>query len=136
MNNTQQPKTGLALPIFIMIAPVVALLLTILLWAAVYFVFGGMAYDSGVSPETSGVSNTTENVAVIENDPEATQPSLFDEGGATGTVKKIANILTFLIGAYSILGFIPSIVVGIVMINKRLELRRKIAQANVGFGAF
>lgn len=133
MNNTKQPKTGLGLPIFIMISPLVALVLTVFIWAVVNFVFGGLAYESS----DSVISNAPGSTSIAEGAVDADQPdssapaSLFDqEEGGSATARRIANIVTFLIGAYSIFGFVPCIVIGILMLNKRLDLRRKLLQAN------
>ena len=91
-----QPKTSLKLPIFLMVAPTALLIVTILAYAIVSFIFYNAISESSFNALDS-------------------QPNLF---------KTIINIIMFLVGAISTVSFLPGLIVGIVVLVKRLEARQ------------
>jgi hypothetical protein len=51
-----------------------------------------------------------------------------DADTGSNPLKQIVNILLYLVRAVSTVGFVPSIVVGIVLLTKRLGNRRKLVR--------
>lgn len=117
--NTEKPlKTSLKGPIILIISPIASLVLAIIMFAMVNFIFSGMTSDT-ISSDSSSIGEG----ALVAGD--ETPDSLFAEEYANSSLfKTTSNVILFLVGIYGVAGFIPCLVVGIIMINNRLDNRR------------
>lgn len=104
----QQPKTSLVAPIALLVAPFLAIVLTIALYAFVNLTASN--YMDSVAP-TGGPSHvpTDEQLAAGSN--------------YTVTIS-LANIAMFIVGATAVISLLPCLIVGIVLLKRRLEARR------------
>lgn len=91
------------------IGPALGLILSIILYAIINFIVASSTPDVSSSP------NISEGASIAQG---ADEQDLYgsDDGSMFRT---IANILLFLLGAGSMLAFVPCLVVGIIMLNKR-----------------
>ena len=110
---SKQQKTSLKLPIFLMIGPALGLILGMVLYAVINFILSGYTPDSSSSSISEGVS--------IAQGAEA-EAELFAEDGAS-LFRSIMNIFLFLLGSISFLAFVPCLVFGIILFNKRRNAR-------------
>lgn len=101
-------KQSLKLPIFLIIGPALGLILSILLYAAINFIVASSTPDISSSP------NLSESTSVAQG---AGEQDLYGDGNSM--FKAISNILLFLLSAGSMLAFMPCLVVGIIILNKR-----------------
>lgn len=101
-------KQSLKLPIFLIIGPALGLILSILLYAVINFIIASSTPDVSSSPSIS------EGASIAQG---ADQQDLYGDDGSM--FKTISNVLLFLLGAGSMLAFVPCLVVGIIMLNKR-----------------
>lgn len=106
---SKQQKRSLKLPIFLIIGPALGLILSIILYAIINFIVASSMPDISSSPSIS------EGASIAQG---ADEQDLYgsDDGSMFRT---ISNILLFLLGAGSMLAFVPCLVVGIIMLNKR-----------------
>lgn len=106
---SKSQKRSLKLPIFLIIGPALGLILSIILYAIINFIVASSTPDVSSSP------NISEGASIAQG---ADEQDLYgsDDGSMFRT---IANILLFLLGAGSMLAFVPCLVVGIIMLNKR-----------------
>jgi hypothetical protein len=91
-------KKGLKLPILLMCAPIILIVASILLYAAVNF-----------------IAASAEPVATNGSDSD-----LFGET-APNPARTITNVLLFLMGSLGVLGFLPCIIIGLILLVQRLQ---------------
>ena len=103
-------KQSIKLPIFLMIAPIAGIILSIFLYAIVNFIFSGVTAELATSSDMS-----LSDGASIAQGSDASD----DLYGETPIFKTIANIVLFLLGSVSMLAIVPCLVVGIIMLNRR-----------------
>lgn len=103
-------KTSLKLPIFLMVAPALLLILTFFIYAVVNFIFSGVTAE----PIATSDMSISEGASIAEG--ANTEAELFGEPSLVST---ISNIVLFLVGAISVLAFVPCLVFGIILLNKR-----------------
>lgn len=103
-------KQSLKLPIFLMVAPIAGIILSIFLYAIVNFIFSGLTTES-----TTGADMSLSDGASIAQGAESSS-ELY---GETPIFKTVTNIVLFLLGSVSMLAIVPSLVIGIIMINRR-----------------
>jgi len=101
-------KQSLKLPISLIIGPALGLILSILLYAVINFIIASSTPDVSSSPSIS------EGASIAQG---ADQQDLY--GDDSSMFKTISNVLLFLLGAGSMLAFVPCLVIGIIMLNKR-----------------
>jgi hypothetical protein len=101
-------KQSLKLPVFLIIGPALGLILSILLYAVINFIIASSTPDVSSSPSIS------EGASIAQG---ADGQDLYGDDGSM--FKTISNVLLFLLGAGSMLAFVPCLVIGIVMLNKR-----------------
>lgn len=101
-------KQSLKLPIFLIIGPALGLVLSILLYAVINFIIASSTPDVSSSPSIS------EGASIAQG---ADQQDLY--GDDSSMFKTISNVLLFLLGAGSMLAFVPCLVIGIIMLNRR-----------------
>lgn len=101
-------KQSLKLPIFLIIGPALGLILSILLYAVINFIIASSTPDVSSSPSIS------EGASIAQG---ADQQDLYSDDSSM--FKTISNVLLFLLGAGSMLAFVPCLVIGIIMLNKR-----------------
>lgn len=108
----KQAETSLKLPIFLIIGPALGLVLSIILYAVINFII------------TSSTGST----------PDAMSPSLSDgasvaSGGDTelygdsSIFRTVSNVVLFLLGSVSVLAFLPCLIFGIIILNKRRNVQ-------------
>lgn len=103
-------KQSLKLPIFLIIGPALGLILSIILYAIVNFILAGSAPVSDTpSPSLSDGASIAQGVDGQE---------LYGNDNAS-MFRTISNIVLFLLGAGSMLAFVPCLVFGIIILNKR-----------------
>lgn len=103
-------KQSLKLPIFLIIGPAFGLILSIILYAIVNFILAGSAPVSDTpSPSLSDGASIAQDVDGQE---------LYGNDNAS-MFRTISNIVLFLLGAGSMLAFVPCLVFGIIILNKR-----------------
>lgn len=102
-------KQSLKLPIFLIIGPALGLILSILLYAIVNFILAGSAPVSDTSSQS--ISDGASIAQGVDSQ------ELY--GDDTSMFRTISNIFLFLLGAGSMLAFIPCLVFGIIILNKR-----------------
>ena len=100
-------KQSLKLPIFLIVAPVAGILLSIIVYAIVNFIFASSV------PETTTPS-ISEGVSIAQG-----VDASSDLYGETPIFQTVANVVLFLLGSVSLLAFVPCLVIGIIMINRR-----------------
>ena len=103
-------KQSLKLPIFLMVAPIAGIILSIFLYAIVNFIFTGVSTEPAASSDMNLSDGAGIAQGVDEND---------DLYGETSIFKTVANIVLFLLGSVSMLAIVPCLVVGIIMLNRR-----------------
>lgn len=96
-------KRSLVLPIFLIIGPSLAVVLAIIVYVVVNFLIN----SSAPVPDTSQGANDSD---------------LFGNSGGSA-FSTIGNVVLYLIGAGSILAFVPCLVIGIIMLSKRLAAK-------------
>ncbi len=102
-------KQSLKLPIFLIIGPVLGIILSIILYAVINFIVASSTPEVSSSPSISDGASIAQGADV--------QGSYGNDDGSM--FKTISNVLLFLLGAGSILAFVPCLVIGIIMLNKR-----------------
>ena len=107
-------KQSLKLPIFLMVAPIAGIILSIFLYAIVNFIFSGVTTESTPSADMS----LSDGASIAQG-----AESSSELYGETPIFKTVANIVLFLLGYVSILAIVPCLVVGIIMINRRRDSR-------------
>ena len=103
-------KQSIKLPIFLMIAPIAGIILSIFLYAIVNFIFTGVSTEPAASSDMSLSDGAGIAQGVDAND---------DLYGETPIFKTVANVVLFLFGSVSMLAIVPCLVVGIIMLNRR-----------------
>lgn len=103
-------KQSLKLPIFLMVAPIAGIILSIFLYAIVNFIFSGVTTEPA-----SGADMSLSDGAGIAQGAESSS-ELY---GETPIFKTIANVVLFLLGSVSMLAIVPCLVIGIIMLNRR-----------------
>lgn len=107
---SKKAKTSLKLPIFLIVGPALGLVLSIFIYAIVNFIF------SGVTAEPTSTSNMSlSDGASIAQGVDGSA----DLYGDSSMVRTISNVLLFLLGSVSVLAFVPCLVFGIIILNKR-----------------
>lgn len=103
-------KQSLKLPIFLIIGPALGLILSIILYAIVNFILAGSAPVSDTpSPSLSDGASIAQGVDGQE---------LYGNDNAS-MFRTISNIVLFLLGTGSMLAFVPCLVFGVIILNKR-----------------
>lgn len=107
---SEQAKTSLKLPIFLMVGPIAMIVISLFLYAIVNFVIGSFATESSIAPSISEGADIaqTEDAELFGND---------------GIFRTMANVLLFLLGAVGVLAIVPGLVSGIILLNKRKAAR-------------
>lgn len=103
-------KQSIKLPLFLMIAPIAGIILSIFLYAIVNFIFSGVTTE----PATSSDISLSDGASIAQS-----SDASDDLYGETPIFKTIANIVLFLLGSVSMLAIVPCLVVGIIMLNRR-----------------
>ena len=103
-------KQSIKLPIFLMVAPIAGIVLSIFLYAIVNFIFSGITAESATSSDMSLSDGTSITQGVDASN---------DLYGETPIFNTIANVVLFLLGSISMLAIVPCLVIGIVMLNRR-----------------
>ena len=103
-------KQSIKLPLFLMIAPIAGIILSIFLYAIVNFIFSGVTTE----PVTSSDISLSDGASIAQGSDVSD-----DLYGETPIFKTIANIVLFLLGSVSMLAIVPCLVVGIIMLNRR-----------------
>lgn len=103
---SKEVKTGYKLPIFLMVAPIAMIILSVFLYAIVNFVIGSFSSEPATTPSISDGANISQG--------EDTE--LY---GDTSIFTTIVNVLLFLLGAVGMLALVPGLIVGIILLNKR-----------------
>ncbi len=103
-------KQSIKLPLFLMIAPIAGIILSIFLYAIVNFIFSGVTTE----PATSSDMSLSDGASIAQG-----ADASDDLYGETPIFKTIANIVLFLLGSVSMLAIVPCLVVGIIMLNRR-----------------
>jgi hypothetical protein len=103
-------KQSIKLPIFLMVAPIAGIILSIFLYAIVNFIFTGVSSEPAASSDMSLSDGAGIAQGVDAND---------DLYGETPIFKTVANVVLFLLGSVSMLAIVPCLVVGIIMLNRR-----------------
>lgn len=106
-------KRSLKLPIFLIIGPALALILAIILYAIINFI--GVSF----TPEASTSPSISEGASIAQG---ADEQDLYGSNDES-MFRTISNILLFLLGFVSMLAFLPCLVVGIIMLNRRRNSR-------------
>ena len=105
-----QQKQSLKLPIFLIIGPALGLILSIILYAIINFILAGSAPVSDTSsPSLSDGASIAQGVDGQE----------LNGSDNTSIFRTISNVVLFLLGAGSMLAFVPCLVFGIIILNKR-----------------
>jgi len=102
-------KKSLKLPIFLIIGPALGLILSIILYAVINFIIASSTPDVSSSPsilEGAGIAQGADQQDLYGSD----DSSMF---------RTISNVLLFLLAAGSMLAFVPCLVIGIIILNKR-----------------
>lgn len=107
---SKQPKTSYKLPIILMVSPTLGIVLGIFLYAVMNFILAGYVPESSSSSISQGASSE----------------ELFAEDDGTGLFRTVSNILLFLLGAISVLAFLPCLIFGIILFVKRRNAREDI----------
>lgn len=113
---SKQPKTSIKLPIFLMVGPALGMVLGILLYAVMNFILSGYVPESSSTSISAGTS--------ISQGVESEE--LFAEDNGTGLFRTISNIFLFLLGSISFLAFLPCLIIGIILFNKRRNARHEV----------
>ena len=113
-------KQSIKLPIFLMIAPIAGIVLSIFLYAIVNFIFSGVTAELTTSSDMS-----LSDGASIAQGIDASN----DLYGETPIFKTVANIVLFLLGSVSMLAIVPCLVIGIIMINRRRNSQTESSEA-------
>lgn len=106
---SEQPKTSLKLPIFLMIGPALGLVLSLILYAVINFMVASSAPEVSTAPSLSdhaGITQTVDDQSV----------ELF---GDSSIFRTTSNVLLFILGSVSMLAFVPCLIFGIITLNKR-----------------
>ena len=99
-------KQSLKLPIFLIVAPALSLILSIILYAIINFIVASSIPEPAPSiSEGAGISQGVDASS--------------DLYGETPIFQTIANIVLFLLGSISVLAFVPCLVIGIIILNRR-----------------
>ncbi len=112
-----QNKTSLKLPIFLIVGPISMIILSVFLYAIVNFVVGSFTSESTVAPSIS------DGASISQGD----NAELY---GSTPIFVTIANVLLFLLGALGMLAFVPGLIAGIILLNRR-KANRDAASSHV-----
>lgn len=107
---SKQQKRSLKLPILLIIGPALGVILSIFIYAVVNFIFSGVTAEPTSTSEVSLSDGA--NIATGAD-------GSADLYGDSSMVRTISNVLLFLLGSISVLAFVPCLVVGIIMLNKR-----------------
>jgi hypothetical protein len=91
-------KKGLKLPILLMAAPIILIVGSILLYAVVNLI------TASAEPAASNGSDS----------------DLFGET-APNPARTITNVVLFLVGAFGVLGFLPCMIIGLILLIQRLQ---------------
>lgn len=102
-------KKSLKLPIFLMVGPVLGIVLSIFLFAIVNFIFSGVAPE----PASSSGAGLADGASIAQG-AESDGPY-----GDASMAQTISNVLLFLLGAGSMLAFLPCLIIGIIMLSNR-----------------
>lgn len=103
-------KRSLKLPIFLIIGPALGLILSIFIYAVVNFIFSGVTAE----PTSTSEVSLSDGASIAQG-----VDSSADLYGDSSMVRTTSNILLFLIGSVSVLAFIPCLIFGIIILNKR-----------------
>ena len=103
-------KQSIKLPLFLMIAPIAGIILSIFLYAIVNFIFSGVTTE----PATSSDMSLSDGASIAQG-----ADASDDLYGETPIFKTIANIVLFLLGSVSMLAIVPCLVIGNIMLNRR-----------------
>lgn len=103
-------KQSLKLPIFLMVAPIAGIVLSVFLYAIVNFIFSGVTTE----PTTGSGMSLSDGASIAQG-----AESSSELYGETPIFKTIANVVLFLLGSVSVLAIIPCLVIGIIMLNRR-----------------
>lgn len=110
---SKKAKTSLKLPIFLIIGPALAIVLSIIVYAIVNFALSGLAPET--STNTDGMS-LSDGASIAQG--ADSQSELFGED-STSLFRTISNVVLFLVGSVSVLALVPCLVFGIIILNKR-----------------
>jgi hypothetical protein len=114
-------KQSLKLPIFLIIGPALGLILSIILYAIINFILAGSAPVS----DNSSSQSLSDGASIAQG---VDSQELYGSD-STSMFRTISNILLFLLGAGSMLAFVPCLVFGIIILNKRRNPQESAAPA-------
>ena len=99
-------KKSLKLPIFLIVAPALGFILSTILYAIINFIVASSIPEPAPSiSEGAGIAQGVDASS--------------DLYGETPVFQTIANIVLFLLGSISMLAFVPCLVIGIIILNRR-----------------
>lgn len=107
----KQPKTSLKLPIFLIVGPALAIVLSIIIYAIVNFALSGLASDTSTEIDSMNISD---GASISQG---ADGESFGDDSASI--FRTISNVLLFLVSSISVLAFVPCLIFGIIILNKR-----------------
>lgn len=108
---SKKAKTSLKLPIFLIIGPALIIVLSILVYAIVNFAIASLAPDAPTNTDSISLSD---GASIAQGgDSEA------DLFGETSIFKTITNVLLFIVSSVSVLAFVPCLIFGIIILNRR-----------------
>lgn len=108
---SKKAKTSLKLPIFLIIGPALIIVLSILVYAIVNFAIASLAPDTPTNTDSISLSD---GASIAQGgDSEA------DLFGETSIFKTITNVLLFIVSSVSVLAFVPCLIFGIIILNRR-----------------
>ncbi len=107
---SKKAKKNLKLPIFLIIGPALGLVLSIFIYAIVNFIFSGVTAE----PTSTSDMSLSDGASIAQG-----VDSSADLYGDSSMVRTISNVLLFLLGSVSVLAFVPCLVFGIIILNRR-----------------
>lgn len=107
---SKKAKKSLKLPIFLIIGPALGLVLSIFIYAIVNFIFSGVTAE----PTSTSDMSLSDGTSIAQG-----VDGSADLYGDSSMVRTISNVLLFLLGSVSVLAFVPCLVFGIIILNRR-----------------
>lgn len=107
---SKKAETSLKLPVFLMVAPIAGIVLSIFLYAIVNFIFSGVTTES-ISISEMSLSDGASIAQSVDSDA--------DLYGDSSMIRTVSNVLLFLLGSISVLAFVPCLLFGAIILNRR-----------------
>lgn len=123
---SKKTKTSLKLPIFLIVGPALGLVLSIFIYAIINFIFSGVTAE----PTSTSDMSLSDGASIAQG-----ADSSADLYGDSSMVRTISNVLLFLLGSVSVLAFVPCLVFGFIILNKRRNPQTDDASATKNKGS-